>query len=229
MLTFAALLTGCAAAPASDDTDVVVEHVYFAFPVPQRERIGDLIGVDHKPGPSELDGLLGRADCLDYLGRTFPHCYDGHDGSDFQLVGGVPTMDAGSATITAAADGTVDETHDGEFDHCKADVSVDGGISCDGQPPVSANYVIVLHDDGTRSKYWHMKKGSVLVAPGDTVKRGDALGLIGSSGISSFPHLHFEVELSDGSGLDPYAGPESQDESWWCDQQAPDVLPGPCE
>lgn len=222
---------GCTASPAphdTADTDVAADHVHFAFPVAEREKIGDLIGVDHKPGPGEGGDLLGRADCLDYLGRTFPHCYDGHDGSDYKLTGGFATMDAGSATITAAADGVVDEAHDGEYDRCQADVSVDGGISCDGQPPVAANYVILLHSDGTRSKYWHMKKGSVAVTPGDVVARGDALGLIGSSGVSSFPHLHFEVQLADGSGLDPYAGPESQDESWWCDQQAPDVLPGPC-
>lgn len=225
-----AALAGCAAPPVGeDDTDVVAAHVLFGFPVQEPERITELIGVDHKPGPGAGGDLLGRADCLDYLGRGFPHCYDGHDGSDFTLGGGFDSMDDGSATVIAAADGVVLSTHDGEYDRCRADISVDGGISCDGHPPVAANSVEITHPDGSTSRYWHLASGSVVVTVGDAVRRGDSLGLIGSSGVSSFPHLHFEVQLPGGAVVDPYAGPESQDDSWWCTQRGPDELPGACE
>ena len=71
-----------------------------------------------------------------------------------------------------------------------------------------------------------MKKHSVAVALGDTVEQGDLLGFVGSSGFSTMPHLHFEVETPLGDVVDPYAGPYSQEETYWCDQQDP--LPGFC-
>ena len=68
---------------------------------------------------------------------------------------------------------------------------------------------------------------SVLVDLGDEVECGAALALMGSSGNSSTPHLHFEVELPpDGATVDPYAGPESQPTSWWVEQDGPFALPG---
>jgi murein DD-endopeptidase MepM/ murein hydrolase activator NlpD len=41
--------------------------------------------------------------------------------------------------------------------------------------------------------YAHLKNGSVCVRPGDTVRGGDPLGLVGNSGSSLQPHLHFQV------------------------------------
>ena len=61
---------------------------------------------------------------------------------------------------------------------------------------------------------------------GDNVVQGEQIGLVGSSGWSTMPHLHFEVETPMGQIVDPYAGPYSQAETYWCDQQDP--LPGFC-
>ena len=47
------------------------------------------------------------------------------------------------------------------------------------------------------------------------VECGAVLGLIGSSGNSAMPHLHFEVQGPDGAVVDPFAGPLSQPDSWW--------------
>jgi len=48
----------------------------------------------------------------------------------------------------------------------------------------------------------HMQKGSVRVKKGDKVKRGDVIGLLGNSGDSFGPHLHFQ--LQDGPELFKY-------------------------
>ena len=56
-----------------------------------------------------------------------------------------------------------------------------------------ANYIFVLHDDGTIGNYAHLSNGSVSLKVGDTVNTGDFLGLSGNSGYSSAPHLHFNV------------------------------------
>jgi murein DD-endopeptidase MepM/ murein hydrolase activator NlpD len=56
---------------------------------------------------------------------------------------------------------------------------------------IYGNYVLVLHDNGWESLYGHMSK--ILVSYGQSVKTGDVLGRVGSTGISTGPHLHFEI------------------------------------
>ena len=53
------------------------------------------------------------------------------------------------------------------------------------------NYIIVLHNNGTKTLYAHLK--SCLVKPGARVTRGQSIGLVGSTGKSTAPHLHYEV------------------------------------
>ena len=178
-----------------------------------------VIGVDHDPEPGD-----SRADCLAYSGlRGFPFCYDDHGGSDFLLDGGFPRMDAGSARILAAADGVVVRVVDGNYDRCHGEVQT-FDVTCDGFERHS-NYVAIEHAGGWRTEYHHMKKGSPLVAEGDLVRCGEPLGLIGSSGYSSAPHLHFQVFSPAGEDIDPFAGPESQPESFWVEQEGPEGLP----
>ncbi len=182
------------------------------------------MGVDHDP---EVHEGIYRAICLDYLSRGFPHCYDEHDGSDFILDGGFDAMDAGSATIIAAADGVVLETEDGHYDRCHADLAT-ADVSCDGYEMV-ANSVILEHETGHRTLYWHMMNGSVAVQEGQQVTRGTVLGVIGSSGYSSTPHLHFELQDAEGQAIDPFAGELSQPETWWCQQGDGEEPPGSCD
>jgi murein DD-endopeptidase MepM/ murein hydrolase activator NlpD len=56
-----------------------------------------------------------------------------------------------------------------------------------------ANYVRVLHSDGTVGVYLHLRKDGVAVAEGDLVEEGSLIGYSGNTGFSSQPHLHFGV------------------------------------
>ncbi len=57
----------------------------------------------------------------------------------------------------------------------------------------SGNFVMIDHGNGEYSLYAHLQMASVTVKIGDTVKAGQPLGKLGSSGNSTEPHLHFQV------------------------------------
>lgn len=121
------------------------------------------------------------------------------------------TMDDETIQIVAAAPGTIVWKHDGEFDRS---CSLDGSLW---------NAVYVEHADGSVAWYGHMKNGSVTSKPvGQTVATGEVLGLVGSSGNSTGPHLHFELQDQFGNVLDPYAGACNPVPSLWA-SQPPDV------
>lgn len=56
-----------------------------------------------------------------------------------------------------------------------------------------ANFVVVLHSDGTTGEYFHLELGSAQVRVGERVARGQALARSGNTGFSTAPHLHFGV------------------------------------
>jgi len=56
------------------------------------------------------------------------------------------------------------------------------------------NTIILRHADQLYTKLSHLKKGSIRVSAGDTVKKGQVLAQSGNSGRSPYPHLHFQIQ-----------------------------------
>ncbi len=221
------LLAACppaAPGPEPDDDDATApdDPRGFALPLPDAARISTLVGVDHDP--EDHGGGAGALYCRNYAGAPFPSCYDGHGGSDFLLDGGFEAMFGDPLPVLAAADGVVVLAEDGNYDLCHGDSFE---VSCDGHPIV-ANKVHVEHPDGTTTRYLHLMKDSVAVSEGDPVLCGERLGFVGSSGNSSTPHLHFEVQDAGGAVLDPFA--VDPGDRLWDEQDGPFDLPTPgCE
>ena len=124
--------------------------------------------------------------------------YDGHNGTDIAvrdrraMAAGVPVL--------AAADGTVVRVRDGVPERPVVSDTV-GAIHAVGEE--CGNGVLIDHPDGWQSLYCHMKQDSVRVAPGQAVRRGEAIGAVGQSGLAEFPHLHLGI-LRDGAVIDPF-------------------------
>jgi len=90
--------------------------------------------------------------------------------------------------VFAVADARVSEVLDG------LDDSPPGGLPPDLPiEQADGNHVILDLGDGRFALYAHLKRDSITVRKGDRVRRGQVLGLVGTSGNSSEPHLHFHI------------------------------------
>ena len=140
--------------------------------------------------------------------------YDSHHGTDISIWPfNFYKLDNDIVEVIAAAPGTIVAKHDGEFDK-----------NCNASNP-NANYVVIMHTDKSVAVYFHMKKNSITLKDvGATVVVGEKLGIVGSSGSSSGPHLHFEVKTdfsNSTSYIDPFYGTCNKltDASWWINQK----------
>jgi murein DD-endopeptidase MepM/ murein hydrolase activator NlpD len=106
---------------------------------------------------------------------------------DGRLHAGVDLMAARNTVIHAAAAGRVIWA---DCDPGTGNCNVDGSSKTDG----CGWFVEVLHAGDVATRYCHLVRRPE-VAEGDTVTVGQPLGLVGTSGHSSGPHLHFEVHL----------------------------------
>ena len=144
---------------------------------------------------------------IDYMGNA--HTYDAHAGTDICLFD-FRAMDRGME-ILAAQDGVVNNLEYGKTDRNT------------GAPyPDNGNGVTLLQADGRYAIYWHIRKNSALVNMGESVKKGQVLALVGSSGGSAGPHLHFEMdELVGGQAKvrDPWHGSHNTQPSLWANQE----------
>ncbi len=111
-------------------------------------------------------------------------------------------MDNSEVAVLAAAPGVILDVVDGNFDR-----------SCSFNNN-SWNAVYVRHSDGSVAWYGHLKNGSATTKSiGEEVEEGEYLGIVGSSGNSTGPHLHFEVHDASGNVVDPFKGTCNQIES----------------
>lgn len=79
----------------------------------------------------------------------------------------------------------------------------DGVVINAGPASGYGNWIQVKAADGTVTMYGHMAGSGVLVSKGQQVTAGDVIGLVGSEGFSTGPHLHFEVWKNGVSKIDP--------------------------
>lgn len=140
--------------------------------------------VDHGTGKDVRDYACGTA------------TYQKNSGTDFRVLSAAVTKTG--FPVVASADGTVKGMRDGMSDIFfkearKSDIA---GREC-------GNGVSIDHGNGWETQYCHMKQGSLRVAKGQTVKRGDPLGEIGFSGEADYAHLRFSVR-KDGRTIDPF-------------------------
>lgn len=137
--------------------------------------------------------------------------YDGHKGTDiFTWPFSWKRMDDNSLEIIAAEAGVIINKIDGFEDRHCACINYDW------------NAVYIRHADNSVSWYGHMKKNSQTTkAIGQSVAKGEYLGIVGSSGCSSGPHLHFEVYNSTGKLVDPFSGACNilNTTTWWASQK----------
>lgn len=148
---------------------------------------------DTDPGPGVRDYACG--------GST----YDKHDGVDFRLLSAKAAQDG--VAVLAAAPGTIKAARD-EMDDIFFRQLTPGKV----KGKECGNGVVIDHGDGWETQYCHMLKGSVAVAKGQRVERGDTLGKVGFSGMADFAHVHLTVRRN-GVAVDPFA---------------PDAPPGSC-
>ncbi|TIP56622.1 MAG: M23 family metallopeptidase [Mesorhizobium sp.] len=78
----------------------------------------------------------------------------------------------------------------------------DGEIVFQGDGSGYGNLVKISHGDGSETRYAHMQKFADKTGVGTKVKAGDVIGYIGTTGLSTGPHLHFEL-YRNGQAIDP--------------------------
>ena len=184
----------------------------FSWPLKLKDGIGDpgFYGisnfVDHDPSfPNQLKDYVNGIRTYDVASGY------NHKGTDiFLWPFSWLKMDNDEVEVIAVADGIITGKADGNFDR-----------SC-AMSNSQWNALYVRNLDSSVVWYGHLKKNSVTsMNTGDTIKTGEYVGIVGSSGSSTGPHLHMEVYDKMNKLVDPWFGPGNPtiDTSWWIQQR----------
>lgn len=127
-------------------------------------------------------GYAWPADINAEVIATFPSYSDGsaHWGVDIGLYDDGTNVSEGSV-ILASRDGVVVTVYN------------DGNWNTG-----YGNYCVIDHGDGVQTLYAHSK--DIRVCEGDSVVQGQPIGIVGDTGNTTAPHLHFEVRVENGDG-----------------------------
>lgn len=145
--------------------------------------VGSCCDGPHRRSLQPINGKL-------YLGQRFAIDWNGMD-SENRFVVGDPDVTTSwiffAKPVTAVADARVVAAVDRFPDQTPNHPNPVTLQEADG------NHVILALGHGRFAFYAHMKPGSVRVKRGDRVRRGEVIGLLGNSGSSTGPHLHFHM------------------------------------
>lgn len=125
--------------------------------------------------------------------------YDGHTGVDFAIsdwqvmTKGIP--------VQAAAPGKVLRVRDGVADRLVSQPSDKEAVN----NTECGNGLVIDHGGGWETQYCHLRRGSLIVKPGMQVQKGTVVGMVGASGLASFPHVHLTVRYRN-QIIDPFVG-----------------------
>lgn len=144
----------------------------------------------------DASGVRRDFDCTDLT-------FNDHEGTDpyarsfREQAIGVP--------VFAVLDGRVIDIRDGEPDE-----------NTNNNPALRANYITLRHGNNMTTEYVHLRRGSMPFGIGSVVSAGTQIGLMGSSGMSTAPHIHFEARYND-EAFEPMAGPCRPGRSFFVD------------
>ncbi len=99
-------------------------------------------------------------------------------------------------SVLAPADGIISDIFDGIDDNKVGEINT---IQNWG------NSIVIKHTELLYTQISHIKKGSFKVTKGDFVKKGDIIAVVGNSGHSAYPHIHFQMQAT------PYVGSKTLD------------------
>lgn len=143
--------------------------------------------VDRDPSSNAIDYACGRLTS------------DQHKGTDFAI----PNLQvmANGVPVKAIASGQVLRRRDGVQDKLvvdQNDIKAVANQEC-------GNGIVIDHGNGWESQYCHLKQNSIVVKPGMKIEKGTILGMVGASGLASFPHVHLTLRHQ-GEVIDPFVG-----------------------
>ena len=142
---------------------------YFDWTIGNRDAVHDDAHVYQLPYAS---GRSYRV--IQGYGSRFSHTGLEQFATDFRMDEGTP--------VHAARGGVVARTEESNSIGCWRD-------GCGAH----ANYVVILHADGTTGEYYHLQQNGALVDVGERVFAGQKIALSGNTGHTTIPHLHFAV------------------------------------
>lgn len=150
---------------------------------------------------SYVDNLANENEVLEYVENLI---YEHNKGKTFyptishrvsSLYGGRKSPTAGASSFHKGID--ISGNYGDNVYAYKYGKVISSGYNSGGY----GNMILIKHEDGSSTRYAHLS--SVLVSVGDIVHGGQTIGRVGSTGISTGNHLHFEV-LINGSNVNPY-------------------------